>query len=428
MSDQNRESRKQALRERVVDADSLKKQGRRRHSGNGRRGLLLGLLVIVLLLIGGIFYLLNRQYGSYSRSWIVDYTQNGGAADSDYEDYAVYADGLVKITRDGASYINASGKTVWNQSYEMDTPTFSVNGEYVAIAEQGKTHIYIMGPSGTTGEAETTLPITKVAVSGKGVVYALLEDTDASYITVFSKEGSALDITVKSVIGGDGYPLDISVSPDGTELMASFVYPENGSVRSKVVFYNFSEVGQNAGGNRFVGGFTDDFQGCLAGRVHFSDDTHAQAFYNGGVAFFSTKVLTSPSLTANVKISNTILSVAYGGDYVALITDNPQEEAASASDAEKENADPYRLMMYRLDGRLVFDRSFDFGYEGLQVDKKHVLLYRDKQLQVYDKDGHLRYDGEIDVPITEARIGRSGIFRTGVMIGSAGKLEGLLLK
>ncbi len=431
MAVQNRETRKQALRERVLDAETLEQQSRRkrRPPKGGLPRWILPLLFALLLLIAAAFYFLNRQYGSYNRSWLVDYTENG-AADANYESYEIYADGLMKVTRDGASYINAAGKTVWNQSYEIDTPTLSVNGEYAAIAEQGGTHIYIMGPSGTTGEAETTLPITKVAVSAKGVVYALLEDSDASYIAVFSKEGSALDISIKSVLGGDGYPVDIAVSPDGTELMASFAYLENGTLQNKVVFYNLSEVGQSAGSNRVVGGFKDDFQGYLAGRVHFSDDTHAQAFYDGGVAFFSTKVLTSPSLTANVKLSNTILSIAYDEDYVALVTDNAQESSASASDTAKADSDPYRLLVYRTDGHLVFDRSFAFNYSGFCVDRKHVLLYHDDQLQVYDIKGKLRYDGAVELPITAARIGRTAYasLRTSVMIGSAGKLESLLLK
>ena len=431
MAEQNRETRKQALRERVLDAETLEQQSRRRRRPPDKRlkRWLLLLLFILLLLIAGGSWFLNRQYGSYSRSWLVDYTQNG-STDANYESYEIYADGLMKVTRDGASYINAAGKTVWNQSYEIDTPTISVNGEFAAIAEQDGTHIYIMGPSGTTGEAETSLPITKVAVSAKGVVYALLEDSDASYIAVFTKEGSALDISIKSVLGGDGYPVDIAVSPDGTELMASFAYLENGTLRNKVVFYNLSEVGQSAGGNRMVGGFTEDFQGYLTGRVHFSDDTHAQAFYDGGVAFFSTKVLTSPELVANVKISNSILSIAYDEDYVALVTDNAQESNASASDAAKADPDPYRLLVYRTDGHLVFDRSFAFNYSGLQMDQKHVLLYHDSQLRVYDIKGKLRYDGEVDLPITTARVGRTryGSLRTSVMIGSAGKLESLLLK
>ncbi len=431
MAVQNRETRKQALRERVLDAETLEQQSRKRRQPPGKqmRRWLLILLVILLLLIAGGSWFLNRQYESYSRSWLVDYTQNS-TADADAESYEIYADGLMKVTRDGASYINAAGKTVWNQSYEIDTPTVSVNGEYAAIAEQGGTHIYIMGPSGSTGEAETSLPITKVAVSAKGVVYALLEDTDASYIAVFTKEGSALDISIKSVLSGDGYPVDIAVSPDGTELMASFAYLENGTLQNKVVFYNLSEVGQNAGGNRVVGGFKDDFQGYLAGRVHFSDDTHAQAFYDGGVAFFSTKVLTSPELTANVKVSNAILSIAYDEDYVALVTDNAQENNASASDVTETNPDPYRLLVYRTDGHLVFDRSFAFNYSGFQMDRKHVLLYRDNQLRVYDIKGKLRYSGETELPITKARIGKTayGSLRTSVMIGSAGKLEGILLK
>ena len=290
MADIERENRKQELRRRVVDtkdllqqqeAEQAQEQGKRRQR---RRRILVFLAVVLVLgaLVAGAVYMMKRPYTGCSQNWRNSFTGENGVSESDYEDYEIFGDGFLKVTRDGATYIDSSGKTIWNQSYEMNSPYVSISGDYCAIADQGKTAIYIMNKTGTTGQAETNLPITKISVAGTGVTYALLEDSKASYITVFSKEGAALDISIKSVLDGDGYPVDIAVSPDGTELIASFASIENGTIQNKVIFYNLSEIGQNAGSNRVVGGFTDDFSGHLAGRVHFTEvQRHRVLQYEG---------------------------------------------------------------------------------------------------------------------------------------------------
>ena len=429
MADIERENRKQELRRRVVDtkdllqqqeAEQAQEKGKRRRS---RRRFLVFLAVVLVLgaLVAGAIYMMKRPYTGFSQNWRNSFTGENGVSESDYEDYEIFGDGFLKVTRDGATYIDSSGKTIWNQSYEMNSPYVSISGDYCAIADQGKTAIYIMNKTGTTGQAETNLPITKISVAGTGVTYALLEDSKASYITVFSKEGAALDISIKSVLDGDGYPVDIAVSPDGTELIASFASIENGTIQNKVIFYNLSEIGQNAGSNRVVGGFTDDFSGHLAGRVHFSDDTHAQAFYDGGIAFFSTKVLTSPELTEKVEIEQTIQAITYADDYIGVITDNSDSETS---------ADPYTLTVYRLNGQTVFSTPFQLNYTNFDIDQDRVLVYNNTTLQLYDMSGTLKYSGNIDTSISRARVARGVKNPLGLdlLIGSAGAMESVKLK
>ena len=421
-----RESRKQEIRERVIDTAELvrreeEEEAKEKKRRTRRRRVLIIVLVILFLLIAGTsYYLIHRQYTSFTVNWR---SEGDGAqaaiTDSDYEEYLPFSKGFLKVTMDGASYSDAQGKTVWNQSYEMNTPYVSVNGDFCAIADQDRTGIYIASDAGPTGQAETNLPITKIAVSGTGVVYALLEDSSASYITVFAKDGTALDISIKSILSGDGYPLDISVSPDGTELIASFVSLAGGTLENKIIFYNLGQVGQSAGNNRVVGGFTDDFAGHLTGRVHFSDDTHAQAFYDGGIAFFSTKVLTSPELLKKAEITGTIRAIAYDDELVGVIADNDQENADS----------PYLLHVYRTNGQTVFEKPISFHYSGFTIDRNRILLYNDTSLQIYDGSGNLKFDGTVDVPVRNARIAQDirGAFGVNVLIGSSGVMESIKL-
>ena len=426
MADTYRENRKNELRKRIVDTDRLKQQEAiqnrdlRKNKGSRRIIFIILAVIIVMALAAVAYYLLRRRYQGFSVNWSVDMTADTGAVESDYEDYQIYADGFLKVTRDGATYINSAGKIIWNQAFEMNSPCVTVNGDYCAIGDQGKTSIFIMNTSGTTGQAETNLPINKLSIAETGVVYALLEDSSASYITVFTREGAALDISIKSILDGDGYPIDIAVSPDGTELIASFAYIDNGTIGNKIIFYNLDEVGQNAGSNRVVGGFTDDFAGHLTGRVHFSDNTYAQAFYDGGIAFFSTKVLTSPELLQNVAIEDTIKAISYSDDYVGTVTLNSDENTPEA----------YNLTVYRVNGQMVFTVPVSFNVSGFDIDQGMVFLYNDKNLRVYDMSGNIKFDGSIDRPISKvsAVSKAAGPLGLDVLVGSSGYMESIKLK
>ena len=65
-----------------------------------------------------------------------------------------FADGVLKYTNDGASYINSKGETIWIQSYEMNSPIVSVNGEFAVVADRQGTGIYICSVDGCQGQTE----------------------------------------------------------------------------------------------------------------------------------------------------------------------------------------------------------------------------------------------------------------------------------
>lgn len=418
MAENKRESRKQELRERVVSTEELRQQERISRKRRGRRGFrFLLLLVPVLIILLLLHWASHRELKLIHKGWVLEsYGELG--LQSDYESYYPYADGMLRVTRDGAYYINSAGKSVWNQSFEMGSPYVSISGGFAAIADRGRSSVYIMNTSGSTGQAETGLPISKISVSEKGVTYVLMEDSEASYITVLSKEGSNLDITIKSILEGDGYPLDIAVSPDGTELICSFAYLENSVLQNKLVFYNLSEVGQSVGSNRVVGGFSEDFRGHLSTRVRFSGNDAAQAFYDSGVAFFSTKVLTSPELIRKTETGEVIRSIASSGDYVGIITELNEEGSTES----------YRLQLFKSNGQKCYEKAFSFRYKDFSIDDGHVLLSRDRELMILDKKGRTRYNGELENPISGIKLVSDNLLGMGMMVSSSGRIEQIRLR
>ena len=294
----NRENKKRQLRRQIVPPryqteEESEQAIRNAHKKTVRKRL--AVLAVVAVLLGGAafgIYYYDRYHSFYDYQVVWEKSlaeENQEAAvkgEGSFCEYVDFGDGVIKYTKDGASYIDGRGKTIWIQSYEMKSPFVSVNGEFAAIGDKQGNSIYICDRSGCQGQATTALPILSLSVSAKGVVASVQEDSKASYIYLYKKDGSALDIYVKSLLSGDGYPVDVSLSPGGTQWITSFMYLDQGMIKNKIVFYNF---GRKNDPKRVVGVFLpEDLSDAMAGRVRFMDESHAVIFTDKGLQFFST--------------------------------------------------------------------------------------------------------------------------------------------
>ncbi len=402
-SSMSRENKKRRLRRQVITSHSpAPRQGfypeerdeevlRQKHQKLIRRRLLLVALFLALV-AGGIhalrYYQKKHQYTSYETSWEIPINEGSLIG------YKAFGSNVLKYTKDGASYIDNRGKTIWTESYEMKSPIVSINGDYAAIADQQGNSIYICNTEGGQGRATTVLPISKVAVSGTGVVAAVLEDSTSSYIKFFKKDGSTLDITVKTKMAGDGYPLAISLSKDGTQLMCSYIYLQSGEMKNRVVFYDFSEIGKNVS-NRLVGGFDDPIAGTMAPVVTYMTEPYSCAFTGNGPVFFSSKNLASPALVSQASmIEEDIRSVVYSDQYAAVIVRNNIGEYAS------------RLEVFRADGKHVMSKEFTYEYTGAQIDGDLIILYNEDSCRVFNMAGVEKLYATFDFPISTIRKGR----------------------
>lgn len=222
---------------------------------------------------------------------------------------------------------------------------------------------------------------------------ALQEDSKASYIYLYKRDGSPLDIMVKSLLSGDGYPVDLSLSPNGTQLITSYMYLDQGVIKCKIVFYNFG-LGKNDP-NRVVGiFFPKDLGDAMAGRVRFLDESHSVIFTDKGIQFFSTRVETSPELVSQIPIEENIRSITYAQDKVGIVTDNV------------EGGDPYKLRIYDREGSPVFEKTFNYQYTGFDIDGDLVLLYNDSSCKVYNMTGTEKYNGTFDFTVSKVSAGR----------------------
>lgn len=420
----DRENKKRQLRSNIVqlpnqndpayydEEEDSEEVIRRYQSGKRRKKFLIFLVVTVFLSITiYCFYQYQKEYEytEYEVTWqqamrYID-EKTGAAAESEesglfgaaaqnvsegsFVKFAYFGENMIKYTKDGATYIDASGKNIWTQSYEMKAPVINVNGDYVIIADQQGNDIYICNTEGCTGIAKTQLPITKAAVSAQGVTAAVVEDSIASYIFYFRKDGETLGINIKMLLSGDGYPVDLALSPDGKQIVMSVMYMDNGAMKNKVVFYDFSEIGKNVN-NRFVGGFEEEFNDKMVARVRYINDQTVCAFSDKGLTFISVKDVIPDTNVISVPVEEEIESICYSDKYAAVVVDNP-------------SGNPYRVDVYDTDGKQAASIEFDYNYTGVKIDGEKILLYNEESCRMYDMDGHLKFEDRFDFEVSCVR-------------------------
>ena len=82
----------------------------------------------------------------------------------------------------------------------------------------------------------------------------MLDDAEVVRIYVYDGNTNTDEPIIESraTMDKSGYPVSISLSPNGKLMVVSYLYVDSGNMKSSVAFYNFGEVGKNETDN-FVG-------------------------------------------------------------------------------------------------------------------------------------------------------------------------------
>lgn len=329
-------------------------------------------VVLVMRLIDGYVFTSYSVTGSLNRE------------DIESSGYIAYGDGYIRYSNDGAAYYTAKGKALWNQTYSMQKPQVKICEDCVAIGDINGNKIYIFNKNGNIGKVDTSLVISQIEVAANGAVAAVLEDNEANYINMYDKEGNKI-YSVKTTLAGDGYPLDISISNDSAKLIASYVYVSGEEIKTNVVFYNFSEVGQNET-ERVVGGF-NHYNDVLVGDVQFLSNNIAVAVGENVISIY--KIKEYPSLEKEIQIDNTIDRVFFGTDYIGLVLDN------------SDSGELYKMVVYNFSGSKVCEAEFGTQVDNIQFDGSSVVMNNSTSFSVFNLKGKNVANMSFDMPASK---------------------------
>ena len=365
--------------ERTDHSQSGQKPRRKRHRSRWMRRLkqvrpLLVIVVVVLVVLLAKMVMDRRTSSSYS---VLSSSEREASTQTIY---LGFAGAILHYSSDGAALVSSDGTQIWNETFVMDTPVAAVNGDAVVVYDQKGTSMYVFNGKGLLGTVTTELPILKARVSSQGMIAAILEDKETTWINFYSPDGQTI-ATGKTRIDSPGYPVDLDVSDNGELLVVSYVYVDGNTPTSYVAFYNFGTTGQNQMDN-MVSGYT--YPDILVPQVRFLSDDTAVAVRDDGITLYKGAQIPAESFSTDA--ASEIVSCFVTEASVGLVTANTEEESE----------DPYRLQLYDLKGKMIADKSFQAEYTTIRADGKRILMYNDKQLSIFDLSGHEKFHGVIE--------------------------------
>ena len=198
----------------------------------------------------------------------------------------------------------------------------------------------------------------------------MLEDQNANYIEVYDREGHQL-VSHKTLIEENGYPIDFSISEDGTKMVVSYLAIKNGALINKLMFYNFSNSGKNVA-DRMMGEFTQ-YEETIVPTVEFVTNNDAIAI--GENVLTTYKMKNSPQLREEVKFTDEIQKVFCNEDYVGIVLKN------------NNSTKPYRVEVYNLSGNRKMKADIDKEYENFTFSGDSVLMYNDMDCRIISLKG-----------------------------------------
>lgn len=325
------------------------------------------------------FFLYNKLY-TFTDYVIAESIDNTAAAGSKY---VSVGKNLYRYNSDGVSCVTRENEMLWSITYNMQAPIVDLCGETMVIAEQQGSQIYVVNQNGLVGSFESVLPILKVRVSEQGVVAAVLQEDDVTWVNLYKADGTAI-ANDKTTVGESGYPLDIDLSPNGEKLAVSYLGVSKGNMNSNVVFYHFGAAGQSEKDNIVS---STSFAGLVVPEIYFNSNSEAVAVKDNGFVVFEGK--DAPKQVAEVNFEEEIVSAFHDENRIGFLF-NSEEEGYR-----------YRMELYTYQGRKKTTRQISADFDKIKIENEQILMYGDKNCDIFTLSGQKRFSSAYEKDIEE---------------------------
>lgn len=329
------------------------------------------LIVLFLILAVVIAYFTYERTKVYSN---LECVNSVAFSTSESASITEFAGSILSYSKDGAQSTDSEGNLLWNQTFDMQNPMSSICGNTVAFADYGGSVIYVQTKDAEGYEINTDMPIRKITVSDKGIVAAILEDVNVTWIYLYDSNGEQI-ACFRTTMENSGYPVDFDISPSGELVGVSYYYLDIGDVKSSVAFYNFGDVGQNNIDN-YVSGY--NYKDSLVPIVRFLSNSNVFALSSERLTIY--KGAQKPVSNQEIFLSEDVLSVFYDEPYIGVVFRN--------NDGDSE----YRLVVYSADGEKLSEKEFDFDYSAVVFGNGQYALYGNTDVCISTVNGKVKFE------------------------------------
>ena len=333
--------------------------------------------VLILLAVCGTYLLLDNQTYARART-AAEYPSDL----TDMSSYARFADGIVRYNRDGVVLLNKKNEEQWIQPAQIQNPVIRVKDETFAVADNGGNNILVFTREGLRGEIQTNLPIEKIAVSEQGIVSAVLRNEDSPMIISYDATGNIL-VEQQVTVSALGYPLAMEMSDDGNMLAVAYLYTEGAAMKSKVIYYNFGETGQERTDNIVL---SEEYDGTVMADIFFMGDDRSVVVGDNRFVIYRGREI--PEKEKEIELDQEIQSVFHSDRYIGFILLNQEKSG-------------YELRLYNRLGEQVLSRDISGKYSNVQIDGNEIIMFEGSRCCIMTAFGIIKFEGDVNVEALE---------------------------
>lgn len=389
--DRSGSRRPEQERRKTVQQKSVKTKNRRKLKRNiNRKPIIITMLIFIItaaMVVGIVLFIKYRTFAGYTTTSTLDISNSENAVQ-----YYKYADGYLKCSSNGVTYFDES-RIIWSESASMIQPVADICENYIAIADTSEKSVFIYDKAGLVNEIVLNYNVTDVEISKLGVVAVSGSDGDISYLQIFDKSGNEIMVQ-KSLLSSQGYLMDIAMSDSGTKLAAIFVTVAQGTLDSKVVFYDLS------GGEPVTTTF-DQYESVLLANVHFLANNIISVVGDTAMSIYSFEE--SPELVyENSEFEGEIRSLFYSDKYIGMLVENSESDSS------------YDIKVFDNTGNIQFEMGLEKAYSHIAFAGSNVLMYSDSECEMYSFAGICKftYRFEESVSALMSANGRDFVYAT----------------
>ncbi len=340
----------------------------------GKRGRVIVAVAVAVIAVGlSISYMRYSAVKTYDGFDVVKSVETSG---DNIADYFVFAGNVLKVTKDGASYIDETGTVKWDVSYAMKMPKAEVCGDYAIVADMNGKDVYIFTTEGEVSRQTLSYDIANVDIAQQGVYCLVLIGEDGSYISEYDKDSKKI-YEKKASIDKDGYPLDIDISNDGVKLIVSYLRVNGVKTETVLAAYNFGSVGQNKNADRLMDSYT--IEDSLYPTVKFIDNDTIACFGDKDIRLYT--MVEEPKEKTVIDLEGREMQgVFYNSTcvgYIAL--------------ADSGSGSKYKIYTYGSNGSQKSVVSYSDSYDKIYAAQDEIIVVGDMDCSIFRLNGSTKF-------------------------------------
>lgn len=340
------------------------------YSGKNKKVFIISACAIVVFVIFSFFFFKYHTFHRYIESKSIEFDNSSN------NDYVKFGKSIFKYSRDGAALLNEDGEQIWNVAYQMSKPLVASRGDTLVVADQGGNSMELFGKDGEKGSVKTSMPIQKIDVSTQGITAAILSADSSAEIFCYDTSGNIL-VEDQVNISKAGYPIDVTISDDGTRLFVSYLLMESRGISTKLVLYDLSDEtsDEKVAIDEVIEDTVFPELFYMKSNIIAAVGEYSIHIYNGGK---ETKLL------QEIKLDKEIHSVVHSEDYIVLILGNQEGE------------NPYELRVYNTSGKIIGSKEFKGDYSKVIFEDGKIILDAGTSCKIFDIKGICHFDGNLE--------------------------------